>query len=332
MTFVFRVVQGLLSSIDSLYSSGLKTAPDFDDAGALALRAELKNGNWQAARDALQRAGKAWDQRNHVVLLAAEWPRMTDWIDAWLKTSSNQADPHLVRGVMGIFLAWEARGAGYAETVGDEGARLFFERLSRAVQDLREAARLAPDDPTPWAHLIRAGRGIQHDRGMVEGYLTETKRRDPEHFLAHHEMLQYDCAKWYGSREQMWGLAKQVTAEASPGSPLHSVIPAAHLEHAIELEDEDESGAAGRKYWSRPDVSSSNVAAFQRMQSGDARESPDLLQAHSFFAYALWKSGATQQAAEALRHVDVRMVNLPWQMESLPARTFRRARRECGVQ
>jgi hypothetical protein len=70
---------------------------------------------------------------------------------------STEHDPWLLnifRGTHEIKLAWEARGHGFANTVTEEGWRLFFEHMAKAKDYLVKAHEARPQFPEAAAKLI----------------------------------------------------------------------------------------------------------------------------------------------------------------------------------
>lgn len=331
MKLLSPVIRSVIWALKIYYGRRLKTPPDFGDPDALALRGALSRGQWQAASEALGQAGDRWDQRNRIVAWASECKEEPAWMKAWLAAEPNRAEPHLVAGATWITLAWEARGKDYAKYVTADGYRRFDERLRFARTELMKATDLAPKDPTPWMNLISVGIGLGLERKIVLKCFDKVVQRDGEHFRAHHRMLQYKCAKWGRSHEEMWEFANQSVAAAPDGSPLCSLIPVAHAEEAISLERIDVDDKPIARYFAQEHVRPSVVEAYQKMCTEPKRGSADMLQAQSNFAYALWRCGAKKQAGEALRYLGDRLTELPWGFEVIPAMAFRRAGRECGA-
>lgn len=336
MELLFRVLDVVSDWTDAYHARGLGRAPMYGEPAWIELRQSLSQGQWDAARAALSDSGTDWVRRFQTVSVAAEWKTEPPWLTEWLEAEPDSADAQLVAGATWMYLAWEARGSGYSNTVSERGAKLFYERLKTARKALLRAIERAPKDPTPVVYLLRVARGLELDAETRQSYFDQAVERDPQHFEAHHEMLQCKCAKWYGSHSEMWSFAREAVAAAPLDSSICSLIPVAHAEHASALvSDAIEKGSDPERawdgYWQRPEVKRTTVDAFTKMgPTGDA-SSPDRLQAHSEFAHALWRAGALARAAQAFGQVGDRLTILPWGLNGAPAKTFRRARRECGV-
>ena len=63
-------------------------------------------------------------------------------------------------------------------------------------------------------------------------------RRHPTHLVAHQQMLQFLCRKWFGSTEEMFDFARTAAAKAPAGSLLPELVVVAHIEHWLDLPSE----------------------------------------------------------------------------------------------
>ena len=121
--------------------------------------------------------GGFMDQLSVAYEALLDFPTTRDHLDAWCAAAPESAYAHLVRGEHLIGFAWEARGSGWANTVSDEGWRLFAERLSLARAALERAAELDPTLSLVPAALITVGRGqgdsmaavLPHFRAAMNG-------------------------------------------------------------------------------------------------------------------------------------------------------------------
>lgn len=331
MRFLYRVVKSVMDAWELPAWRGLKRAPTFQEPDALSLRRALERGDWKAAEDRLRRS-ESWADRFHWTALCSDWQSDPPWLQQWLDAEPNSPDALLVAGATSMSVGWAARGSGYARTVSEAGARRFFECLEQSHGLLQNAAAHGPEDPTPWAYLIRVARGLGEAPATASIYLKEAKRRDAHHYFAHYEYLQGICAKWYGSHAQMWEFARATGAAAPSGSSLQALIAVAHFEQAGSIGALDELAnpdKVEREYWTQAHVEQGLLQAFRKLESGGGATEPDRLQAYSEFAYALWRCGAHQAGAKAFEAIDNRVTYLPWAVNSSPARTFRRAKREC---
>jgi hypothetical protein len=101
--------------------------------------------------------------------------------EQWVAQVPDDGWGHLVLGALLVQWAWEARGGGYAERVGESAWDVFFERLRRAEESLWHAARSLPGEIDPWCHLIWSGIGLQVPLEELTTRYDEGQRRQPFH-------------------------------------------------------------------------------------------------------------------------------------------------------
>lgn len=334
MKLLYRLFTGYMRLKDRYYARGLHLGPTYGDPEANEVRNAVMAGRWQAITDALGKYPQDWPRRHFLLSAATDVETEPPGFGVWLADQRKNPDGLLVAGSLYTYLAWTARGSGYADTISDQGVQLFFERLQRAYVTLKQAAQLAPRDATIWTRLLIVGRGMNTGLEETESYFVKAATIDPHNYEAHHQMMQYKCAKWFGSNEEMWAFAESATSNAPAGSPVYSLIPVAHREHLVTLFDSPQATdpeQIERDYWRRPVVAKSITDAYGKFRVKPAGSDPDRLSAFGDFAYGLWKCGAKQQAAEAFKQIGNRVTGWPWHMAYMPAKTFRQAKRECGV-
>jgi hypothetical protein len=178
----------------------------------------------EAALDALRAKGRVDDRP--LTWLEVAWehlgqevgPDLMATLDAWVEARPESAWARTVRGRSFVIWAWQARGGGYANTVSEEGWRLFGERLQAARVDLVEAVRRDPRAVDAAAILIKVCMGLGLERDAAEACLEAARRAQPGHLGAHRAMLVYLMPKWHGDEEAMWSFARAAVA-AHPDDP-----------------------------------------------------------------------------------------------------------------
>ncbi len=171
---------------------------------------------------------------------------------------------NLIKGRVGIHMAWQSRGYGTGDTVTDDRARLFFKHLQSAEQYLLRAAEQDPEDPTPWAFLQTVARGLQREHGLVKQWFHEAVRRDPTNQQAHYQHLLFVCEKWSGSHEEMYDFARDTVKNAPPGSTLMSILYLAFQERYLYFLafEQDQQGA--RAFLRDRQVRRESLAVYKR--------------------------------------------------------------------
>ncbi|MER5882259.1 hypothetical protein ABT160_00350 [Streptomyces sp. NPDC001941] len=209
--------------------------------------AATARGAHRPARDLLAatRVDARWELRGtYAGELAGAALHAPGWLDAWLAEDPRDPDALLVKAELGVRRAWEVRTARSASKVSAERFRAFFALLEDAAPVIGEAARLNPADPVPWRVALTHAVGAQAPREVFDDYWREAVARSPHHYGCHAAALQYLCAKWYGSHEEMFAFAERAADEALPGSLLHALPLYAAVEHALAGEPPDARAAA----------------------------------------------------------------------------------------
>ncbi|MDX3240815.1 MULTISPECIES: hypothetical protein [unclassified Streptomyces] len=143
--------------------------PALDDTRLGAARAALAQGRRQPARSLLARTGDDWDRRAHRVAVLALEPYAAAWAQEWLLDEPECADAAVLLALARVTRALRGK-----------------EDAAAARAACRQAAALAPADPTPWLGLLR----LERDAGpRAVRIFEEVRSRHRDHHHAHHLMV-----------------------------------------------------------------------------------------------------------------------------------------------
>ncbi|MFI0373581.1 hypothetical protein ACH35V_37475 [Actinomadura sp. 1N219] len=295
---------------------GLSFDTAYGDLAVLQCVAALRTGDWRPAAGLLKETSGDWDRKAHRVDRLAEDADCHPALAEWVAADRDNADAHMVDAGAKVVQAWEIRGSSYARHVDKSAWAGFFAGLHDAQTALLSAIERAPDDPTPWGISVLLARALQMPRREFDARWNELVRRDVGHVAGHHHALQYLCAKWSGSHEEMFGFADRSSAEAPPGSPLHILPVYAAIEYAMAVRDGRVEGALESEFWESARAVQAVEGAVERWEtpaaaSGTpphARAVPD--RAHLAFAAA--KIGAGAVAARQYRAMGPYASDMPW--------------------
>lgn len=281
------------------------------DAPAAPLRealAEAGEGDFTVARDLLAstRRGARWERRDRWVAGLAEYAlHRPGWLDAWLAEHPDDPDARLVRADLAVRQAWEVRTSARARDVSREQFRAFHTLLRDAVPAIERAVELNPEDPVPWRVALTHARGSQAPREVFDGYLMEVMDRDPGHYGCHASALQYLCAKWYGSHEEMFEFAESAADRAGPGALLNALPVTAVTEYALDHAPGEDGPIPARRV----------AAAVDRALELSAHYEPGDPVAAGFrnhLALALIRADRLEEALETFRAIGVHARSSPW--------------------
>ncbi|GAA4679250.1 hypothetical protein Prum_044030 [Phytohabitans rumicis] len=269
----------------------------------------MERRDWPTARDFLS---KVTDRDDHAfyVSICADVSGVQEWIGQWVAAEPQSTLPLLVQGAHGVFWAWEARGSAYAEHTQQEQFDLFFKRLTFAENCLDDVADRDPYDTTARAFLLNSGIGRQVDLAEQQRRFSEVVKRHPQHKWAHGAMQQYLCEKWFGSHDQMFAFAREISRYAPPGSPLHGAIAEAYIEKYLDLS----RTGGGSAYMEQPEVGAELTAAAERSVFHPAfQRRPGWPRLFNSFAFALHLSDQYQAAYRVYQIIgDDYITEHPW--------------------
>ncbi|MFE2411505.1 hypothetical protein ACFXDE_24465 [Kitasatospora sp. NPDC059408] len=191
------------------------------------------SGNWKPAAAYVAAAGQDWDERwTRLSLLDSIAGEDDGWLKAWRAADPGNCDAATLEANRMVHAAWAIRGTKYAHEVPEEDMNAFRSMLPAAIEAAKRASLLDPANPAPWVVMVTTARGAQYEPEQFEELWRGLAERAPHHYEAHWQGMQYWCAKWFGSDEQMTAFAERAMDTAPAGSPL----PGIYLHALSELE------------------------------------------------------------------------------------------------
>ncbi|MFC5169684.1 hypothetical protein [Streptomyces mutomycini] len=267
-----------------------------------------------------------WERRDTCVSrLARASLHHPGWLDSWLEVSPEDPDAVLVKADQYVFQAWQIRTGARARHVEADQFRAFHAVLRDAVPVISAAAELNPHDPVPWRIALTQARGIQAPREVFDTYLAEADTRDPHHEGCHVQALQYLCAKWYGSHEEMFAFAERAADQAPPGSRLHALPLQAVVEYLIA----DEETPGPDPYRERAEAAVTRAQALSDSYAPGDREAAGF---RNHLALVLWSMDRYEEALTAFRSLGVHATTFPWTYFGEARAEFLEARSDTRVE
>ncbi|MFR9757359.1 hypothetical protein [Streptomyces sp. TR06-5] len=237
---------------------------------------------------------------------AATRARVPDasWLRRW--RAEQPADAGAAE-VYAQFLIWQ----GLAEQPGSDSRRIILEE-ARAV--CREAAALAPADPTPYVSELLVARGLGDRRPDFEALWSEVTRRAPHHMGAHLAALQYWSENGCGSKEQADAFAQGTASRAPEGTLLPALPLFALYEHLPEVQ-------VVRSLYRSAEVEQAIEAAEFAVDQVDD-DHPVRPHVLHLLVCLLVRAERYEEALEALLVVDGYVGALPWAATPDPAASY----------
>ncbi|WP_177154268.1 hypothetical protein [Actinosynnema pretiosum] len=287
--------------------------PLLDDVLRTAVEA-AEDGSWRPASRLLATTGWNWERRWEAVqALAAHADEADgDWMQDWLLEQPHS--PDAITAHTGWLIA-------HAEVLRRDRAvpvatrlRGFRRALVAAGDRAGDAARLAPDDPTPWAQQLAVVHGLRLPEERFARVWKELLDRDPLHRAGHALALRY---RW---DSHLTGRAPG--ARAPEPAPDAALYPADSYPEALDFADQaaDSSPslswlrllvAAQAGHWDEPAVAASISATTGWLRDGGG-DAPDARHHRAALALALVRTGGHADAVEQFRALGRRADSPVW--------------------
>jgi hypothetical protein len=179
-------------------TDGIEIAPDvsFDDLSARFAQARKDKKTLPTARKeltALYGVAVSTPYRGHT-----EVSDRIKVLEEWAAAKPDDPTPHIILAQLYMAWGWEARGSGFAYTVGEDGFRLFKERLGKALEHARAAEKLQPEDPELYTTLVDLGKGLGAERKHVDRWVETGRKIDPNYFPLYQATAEYLLPRWHG--------------------------------------------------------------------------------------------------------------------------------------
>lgn len=232
-------------------------------------------------------------------------PQVRDarWLRQW--RAQQPSDPGGAQ-VYAQFLVWQA--------VSDPSSPDHRIILEEARTVCEEAARLAPDDPTPLITELFIARHLSYRRADFEELWSRVRRKAPNHMGAHLAALPYWSEKGCGSRVEADAFAQTAAAQAPEGTLLPALPLFALYEHLPEVN-------VVRGLYQSAEVEKAVEAAEYAVDQVEADHPvrPHVLHLLVCFLVRAERYG---EAMEALRVVDGYVGAIPWADSPDPAAQY----------
>ncbi|MEU6243210.1 hypothetical protein [Streptomyces sp. NPDC047024] len=280
-------------------------------------------GDWRQAAAYLAGAGRDWDLRWYRLGILVHAAAEDDtWLEAWRAEYPGDPSAALVHADALITLAGNVRGAKQAQHTTAEQFEGFHRLLAEALPACQEAARMAPEDPSPWIAQITIALGLGWSHEDFRALWAEITARDPHHFGAHVSALQYWCAKWRGSHELMYAFAEEAAVNAPRGSLLPVLRLYALMEHAFR----DSKAPVYNQPFVQPTLDAT-LDAVDLTPAGHHR----LPLVRHLLADTLFQTKRYADAVEQFRAIGGYIGSVPWTYSGNPLKAFVFARTNTFV-
>ncbi|KIZ17735.1 hypothetical protein [Streptomyces natalensis] len=286
--------------------------PGLDDTQLAASVTALTHGRWGEVRTLIAETGTDWDLRGHRVTVLGAVPGCASWARDWQLAEPDSGDA-----------ATLLAGAAVQRALAGKDS------LHAAATACRTAARMLPDDPTPWlgALLLARHTGTVDER---EQAFDQIRARHPDHHHAHHLMTACLAELQQGDRDdplhQVYDFAAWAAEQAPADSPLAVLPVIAHAErHRVLAAHGLQPDAAG--HWSTRRARQAMKAAFDWWLEWEGEGHPRSKVDLNFLAHAKFHEGRMAEAAALFHRIGTHVTPEPWSYTGRDAlKAFKAAR------
>jgi hypothetical protein len=304
-----------------------------DDLDLLAAAEAARRGEWRPAAALLAATGDVDVRADRIRRLTALSVLDSQWVEEWFAAAPDDVRVTVVRAELAVQRAWAARGAADAPHTSDQAIQAFFTGLDQAQRLAERAIEQAPEDPTPWATLVQIARGQQVPPEEFERRLEGLFERAPHHVYGSQVALQYACAKWFGSSETMFAMARNLGSSAPAGSATCLLPLIAHIEQHLDMESGLGGPSRAQKHMTAGATRTELRHSVQRWMDGpDGGPQPGgRLEGHNLAAYAFWLADDADAARPHLEAIGRSVTEWPWGYSGTPGEVLGVARRWAGL-
>ncbi|MEU5241485.1 hypothetical protein ACH4UR_23005 [Streptomyces lydicus] len=294
-------------------------APALDDTELAVAADALALGQWARVRTLLAGTGADWDRRGHRLTVLAACPGSAAWAGDWQLAEPDSGDAATL-----LALATVRRALRGRTTTGDAAAAC------------ATAARMLPDDPTPWlgALLLARRAGTPDERAHA---FHQIRARHPDHHHAHHLMTAALAEErpdgTCGPHHPAHGFAARAAERAPADSPLALLPVVAHAERyrvraraGLEPPDPADSG-----HWATRHAHAVQRAAFDWWLEWEGEGHPRSKLDINFLAHATFHQGRLAEAATLFQRIGPHATRAPWSYAGRDAEGAFQAAREAAL-
>ena len=158
------------------------------------------------------------DATSAYLSLTASWnyAEAEGLVQEWRAASGGAMHPDLAWGSALTNYAWQARGSGYGDTVSDEGARKFRERLQAAAACLARVQQSERGNPALGEALLTVDRGLGSGLSTQREHARAARQADPESLSAACNLGGNLLPRWYGQPGDVERYVNEVAAQPGP--------------------------------------------------------------------------------------------------------------------
>ena len=132
-----------------------------------------------------------------------DWDGHMQLLNRWMSTNPESITARIALAESYVSYGWDARGAGYADTVSGSGWKLLEERAAKAKQILDEAATPSAKDPEWYVAMQQVALAQGWDKGATRSLLEQAVRFEPTYYYYYREYAYSIMPRWGGEEGEV---------------------------------------------------------------------------------------------------------------------------------
>ncbi|MGO9590313.1 MAG: hypothetical protein ACLP3K_09760 [Candidatus Acidiferrales bacterium] len=140
-----------------------------------------------------------------------DWNAQIDALKAWVAARPESAAARIALAGAYDNFGSKARGGGYADSVSDEGWKLYDERLAMTASTLVDAAKLKERDPYWFSLMYDVALAQGWSKSQAKALLDAAISFEPSYYHVYRQYANFLLPKWYGEPGDAQAFANSVS-------------------------------------------------------------------------------------------------------------------------
>ena len=132
-----------------------------------------------------------------------QWKEKLDHLQKWSKEYPESTTAKVALASYYMEFAWHARGQGYANTVTDNGWKLFNKYTEQASIELKSISQEGKADPRWYDSMLMIGLAKKWSKKRLDAIYEEGITRFPLYLPLYFNKSTYLAPRWYGSNQEL---------------------------------------------------------------------------------------------------------------------------------
>lgn len=140
-----------------------------------------------------------------------DWNLQIDALKAWVAARPESGAARIALAGAYDNFAQHARGSGYANTVSDEGWKLYSQRIAMAASTLEDAAKLKDKSPYWYSMMFDVALAQGWTKSQAKELVDAAIAFEPSYYHIYRQYANFLLPKWYGEDGDAQAFAEQIS-------------------------------------------------------------------------------------------------------------------------